>query len=121
MTLRLTLPGLLLRLEGTAVLLTSLLLYHNLNLSWLTFAIFLLAPDISAIGYLVNTRVGSISYNIAHIYILPLIIAALAIRLDWSPGLQIALIWAAHIGMDRLFGYGLKYPDDFKHTHLNQV
>ena len=121
MTAKLTFPGLLLRLEGTAVLLTSLILYYNLNLSWLTFAIFLLAPDISAIGYLFNTRIGSISYNIAHIYILPLSIALLAFLLSWSLGWQIALIWTAHIGMDRLFGYGLKYPDNFKHTHLNQV
>ena len=121
MTQKLTLPGLLLRLEGTAVLLTALYLYHSLNLSWLTFAIFLLAPDISAIGYLINTRIGSITYNIAHIYILPLIIVTLALFLNWSLGFQIALIWTAHIGMDRLFGYGLKYPDNFKHTHLNQV
>lgn len=121
MTQKLTLPGLLLRLEGTAVLLTSLYFYHSLHLSWLTFAIFLLAPDLSAIGYLMNTRIGSITYNIAHTYALPLTVAVLALLLDWSLGLQIALIWTAHIGMDRIVGYGLKYPDDFKHTHLNQV
>jgi hypothetical protein len=36
-------------------------------------------------------------------------------------GLQIALIWGAHIGMDRAVGYGLKYADAFKHTHLSEV
>jgi hypothetical protein len=121
MTQKLTLPGLMLRLEGTAVLLTTLYLYHSLGFSWLTFAIFLLAPDLSMIGYLINKRLGTITYNIAHFYALPLAIAVLALLLDWSLGLQIALIWTAHIGLDRVVGYGLKYPDDFKHTHLNQV
>lgn len=30
----------------------------------------------------------------------------------------IALVWMAHIGMDRAVGYGLNYPTGFKHTHL---
>ena len=33
----------------------------------------------------------------------------------------VALAWFAHIGMDRLAGYGLKYPTDFKDTHLQWV
>ncbi|HEY2386937.1 MAG TPA: DUF4260 family protein, partial [Candidatus Binatia bacterium] len=32
-----------------------------------------------------------------------------------------ALIWLAHIGMDRLLGYGLKYPTSFHHTHLGRI
>ena len=39
-----------------------------------------------------------------------------------SPALQwMALIWAAHIGFDRLLGYGLKYPSAFRATHLGSV
>ena len=34
---------------------------------------------------------------------------------------QIALIWAAHIGVDRVLGYGLKYPTAFRDTHLGPV
>jgi hypothetical protein len=34
---------------------------------------------------------------------------------------SIAVIWFAHIGMDRLVGYGLKYSGDFKHTHLGLI
>lgn len=29
--------------------------------------------------------------------------------------------WLAHIGADRLLGYGLKYPSSFKDTHLQRV
>ena len=30
-------------------------------------------------------------------------------------------IWLAHIGVDRMVGYGLKYPTSSKDTHLNRV
>ncbi|MCL4805949.1 MAG: DUF4260 family protein, partial [Anaerolineae bacterium] len=33
----------------------------------------------------------------------------------------VALIWLAHIGLDRMLGFGLKYPDAFRHTHLDEV
>jgi hypothetical protein len=121
MTQKMSMPGLLLRLEGTAVLLAALIIYNTLDYSWLTFALFILAPDLTAVGYLINTRIGSITYNLGHIYALPIAIAIIALWLDWPLGIQITLIWAAHIGMDRLVGYGLKYPDNFKHTHLNQI
>jgi Domain of unknown function (DUF4260) len=34
---------------------------------------------------------------------------------------QVGLIWLAHIGIDRVLGYGLKYPTGFKDTHLSRV
>ena len=27
----------------------------------------------------------------------------------------------SHASLDRVFGYGLKYLDDFRHTHLGQI
>lgn len=30
-------------------------------------------------------------------------------------------MWAAHIGMDRMLGYGLKYPEKFQDTHLDRI
>jgi hypothetical protein len=33
----------------------------------------------------------------------------------------LCVIWVAHIGFDRLLGYGLKYPTAFKDTHLGKV
>ena len=32
-----------------------------------------------------------------------------------------ALIWLAHIGVDRMLGYRLEYPSAFKDTHLQRV
>jgi hypothetical protein len=34
---------------------------------------------------------------------------------------QLGLIWLAHVGADRLLGYGLKYPTGFRDTHLQRV
>jgi hypothetical protein len=35
--------------------------------------------------------------------------------------LSIAMIWLAHIGMDRALGYGLKYFGGFGFTHLGRI
>ncbi|MBE2219935.1 MAG: DUF4260 domain-containing protein [Anaerolineae bacterium] len=114
-------PNVMLRLEGTAVLLVSLIAYGYLGYSWWVFVLLLLWPDLSFIAYAKDKRVGSIVYNIVHTYSLPLLLAAASLFFSWPFGLQFALIWLAHIGMDRTVGYGLKYPDDFKMTHLNKV
>jgi hypothetical protein len=112
-------PRPLLHLEGAAVLLLSLFSYHWSHASWLLFAVLFLVPDVSMIGYLVNTRVGSIAYNAVHTYIGPLILAGWSFWVGSHIALWIFLIWTAHIGMDRMLGFGLKYPTRFKDTHLN--
>jgi hypothetical protein len=38
---------------------------------------------------------------------------------DHRTTLLLSLIWTAHIGFDRLLGFGLKYSNRFKDTHLN--
>ena len=35
--------------------------------------------------------------------------------------LSIAMIWLAHIGIDRALGYGLKYSAGFTFTHLGRI
>lgn len=114
-------PHLLLRLEGTAVLITALILYGQNSFSWWQFALLLLTPDLAALGYLHSQAVGAFAYNLVHTYIWPLALGVLAVLLNFELGGQLAIIWLAHIGMDRLFGYGLKYPDGFKITHFTKV
>ena len=119
--MKLTLPGFLLRLEGAVVFASAAFLYGRNSGSWLLFALLILAPDLAALGYLAGARVGSVTYNIVHTYALPASLM-LAAWLSHAPlGLSLALIWFAHIGADRLLGFGLKYPTEFKDTHLNRV
>jgi hypothetical protein len=73
------------------------------------------------LGYLVDTKVGSVSYNVVHTYILPVILFGYSNFYSYFLGIELSLIWIAHIGLDRFFGYGLKYPPKFKDTHLGRV
>lgn len=120
-TIQRTLPGLILRLEGLAVLITAITLYSHISGDWLIFALLLFTPDVAMLGYLFNARIGAITYNIGHFYALPLALGLIALAGGWSTGVALALIWAAHIGLDRLLGFGLKYADGFKSTHLERV
>jgi hypothetical protein len=116
-----TMPALLLRAEGAVVFIAAVVAYAALGFSGLAFALLLLLPDAAMLGYKLNNRVGALAYNLAHWYLFP----ALLIGLGWGGGLplliQAGLIWAAHIGMDRAVGYGLKYAAAFKDTHLGRV
>jgi hypothetical protein len=116
-----SIPNILLRIEGLAVFIGAVALYINQAGSGLLFALLILAPDLGAIGYLKDARLGSMTYNAVHSYAVPAILMALALLVNAPLGVQIALVWFAHIGIDRTLGYGLKYPDAFKHTHLNEV
>ena len=118
---RLSMPRLLLQLEGLAVLVAAIACYGYQGYSWLAFILLLLVPDLVIVGYLVNNQVGSIVYNLGHTYVLPLLLGVLSLIFNAPLGLQLALIWLAHIGMDRSVGYGLKYEDGFKETHLSRV
>lgn len=118
---RLTGPGVLLRLEGLALFAAVGALYAYFGFSWWLFAALLLTPDLAALGYLINARVGSLAYNLLHTSTLPLLLGGLSLLFGLSFGVQLALIWLAHIGMDRSVGYGLKYADSFKHTHLSEI
>ncbi|WP_114351680.1 DUF4260 domain-containing protein [Saliterribacillus persicus] len=111
----------LLHIEGFVVLLLCIYFYFYLQFSWIIFIILLLAPDLSALGYLKNNKVGSIIYNLFHTYSLPLAIIIYSNLIPNDTLLMIILIWIAHIGMDRMFGYGLKYPTKFQDTHLNRI
>ncbi|MGJ3241214.1 MAG: DUF4260 domain-containing protein [Anaerolineae bacterium] len=111
----------LLHLEGLAMLAVAVLLYaHTGGNGWLFLAL-LLVPDLSMVGYALNTTTGARVYNAAHTLSVPLLLGGVALMIGSSPGMQLALIWIAHIGMDRAIGYGLKYNTHFKATFMQRV
>jgi hypothetical protein len=109
---------LLLRLEGAAVLAVAVGIYAVYGASWWWFAGLFLLPDAFMVGYLSNPRVGAVVYNLGHTYVTPLLLGGIAFALKASFLGSVALIWTAHIGLDRLLGYGLKAPTGFHSTHL---
>jgi hypothetical protein len=114
-------PAAMLRVEGATMLAGSVLLYWTGGGSWWLFALLLLAPDLSMLGYLAGPRVGAVAYNVFHSYPLPAALGLVGLFMGVPLAVSVALVWFAHIGMDRLMGYGLKYPTNFKDTHLQRI
>ena len=112
-------PRYFLRLEGLTVFTLAVGAYLWLGGPLWLLAVLALVPDLSMLGYLAGPRVGSTAYNLAHTYTLPLAVGAAGAVAGATLPVLVALVWAGHIGADRLVGYGLKYPTGFAHTHLS--
>lgn len=111
----------ILHLEYGIAFILTLVFYFHLDFSIWLFLVLLFLPDVTMIGYLVNPFYGSIIYNIGHNLLFPLVLVGLAIFLNSEPLVMFALIWLAHIFLDRFLGYGLKYKEAFKATHMQKI
>ncbi len=109
----------LLRFEGGVVAALAIWFYATQLENWWLFAALILLPDISAIGYLANKRIGAICYNVTHSYISPVAVFGVLFFLGQKEIAYFMVVWIAHIGVDRFMGYGMKYDDNPKRTHLN--
>lgn len=109
------------RLEGLALLAAAVCFFLSLDVSpwWLMAGI--LVPDISMAGYLAGNKTGAYVYNLGHSLVLPLAVVVIADLAGSAGWLAAGLIWTAHIGLDRLFGFGLKLNSGFSHTHLGNI
>jgi hypothetical protein len=114
-------PKILLHVEGLALFIAAIVIYAYTQGNGWAFLLLVLTPDLAMIGYKVNTRIGSFSYNAVHTSALPLALLVIAWVTGGMTVVHLALIWLAHIGIDRALGYGLKYPTEFKDTHLQRV
>jgi Domain of unknown function (DUF4260) len=119
----------LLKLEEYLLFGLSLFLFSQLDYSWVWYALFFLAPDLSMIGYLANPRVGAwtlrhaqgSTYDLIHHKRVAVVLYVLGYLLS-VPWLMFAgTILLGHSSLDRVFGYGLKHPDAFQNTHLGWI
>jgi hypothetical protein len=116
-------PVLLLHAEAFCFLVAACAAYHLLfSHHWVLFACLFLVPDLSLLTYFRGPTVaGSVVYNLMHNYALPCVVGILGVLLHGTLLGEISLIWIAHISMDRMLGYGLKYPASFKFTHIQST
>lgn len=112
---------LLLRAEGWALLALAVGAYASFGDGWGFFALFFLLPDMALLAYLAGPRAGAAAYNAAHSLLVPGALLAVGLLGDVPPAFDLALVWTAHIGLDRALGYGLKYASGFAHTHLGRL
>jgi len=111
----------LLRLEGLTLFASMVGLYAIGGGAWWLFALLFLVPDVSFAAYLAGREAGAFIYNAAHSYLAPVELMTTGFVLADSLVLSIAMIWLAHIGLDRALGYGLKYEAGFSFTHLGRI
>ncbi|WP_421914576.1 DUF4260 domain-containing protein [Mesorhizobium sp.] len=109
------------RLEWAAVALAAIALYAAAGASWRLFALLILAPDLSMLGYLAGPRAGAISYNALHVLISPVLLLLAGHFGGSALATAIAVIWIVHIAIDRALGYGLKLSSGFQDTHLGRI
>ena len=112
---------LLLRLEGAVLFAGMTLLYGVWDGSWWVYGMLFLVPDLSFAAYLAGPRAGAIVYNAAHSYLAPVGLMTIGFALAAPLTLSLAMIWLAHIGIDRALGCGLKYQTGFVFTHLGRI
>ncbi|HZB04456.1 MAG TPA: DUF4260 domain-containing protein [Actinomycetota bacterium] len=115
------LPTLILRVEGAALLVATVFLYARYGNGWLLFALLILAPDISMVGYLAGPGTGAVVYNLGHTTVLPLGLLLGGVIGSNELVLSVALVWLTHLGMDRMMGFGLKRASGFGDTHLGRI
>jgi hypothetical protein len=111
----------LLRLEGAAALLAGILLYQQTGADWLVFIVLLLLPDLSILGYARGPAIGAVIYNLVHTWALAGALLGVGFFLQVPIVFGAGAALFAHIGGDRLLGYGLKYPTAFRDTHLGRI
>jgi len=113
-------PRAFLRVEGLTLLVVALVAYSRTGQAWWLLPATLLLPDLGALGYLVSRSVGALVYNLTHATPLPLVMLGLGLWHASMLTVALALVWLAHIGMDRVMAYGLKHDDSPNHTHLGR-
>lgn len=110
-----------LKLEELGMLLLGLFLFTPLEYSWWLFAALFFVPDVGMLGYLFGNKAGAIGYNVFHHKGIAILLYLSGLYLQ-STGLQLAgLVLFSHASFDRLLGYGLKYENGFRFTHLGEI
>lgn len=111
----------ILKLEQIAFFALGIFLFSQTNYSWWWFLALFFVPDISILGYLVNPKIGAVFYNIFHHYAVAILLYFIGIYFQVTELQMIGSIFFAHSAFDRMLGFGLKYSDDFKNTHLGRI
>lgn len=104
----------------TALAIYGMYALHT-GISWYWWILLFLSPDISMLGYLFNTKVGAYAYNLFHHKGVAVLVILTGIAFHYPILLLAGLLLFGHSSFDRMMGYGLKFTDSFKHTHLGML
>ena len=111
----------LIRVEEAAQFAFSIFLFSKLPFAWWVYPALFLLPDLSMIGYAINARVGAFTYNLVHHKAVAIIVGLIGLFFANDYWLLAGIVLFGHSSLDRMFGYGLKYNEGFKFTHLGEI
>ena len=109
------------RAENATIGVLAVMAFVDLGFAWWWLLALFLLFDLSMVGYAVDPRLGAWTYNTVHSYIGPSVLGVVSLAAEARWAVFVAVLWAFHIAVDRLLGYGLKFQDRFTHTHLGEV
>ncbi|WP_406682665.1 DUF4260 domain-containing protein [Seonamhaeicola sp. MEBiC1930] len=109
------------KLEELFMFSLGVFMFNALDFKWWWFVALILTPDIGMLGYLVNSRIGAVIYNLFHHKGLAILIYFIGVYFSNQTIQLVGIILFSHASFDRMFGYGLKYFDAFNNTHLGKI
>ena len=92
-----------------------------LQFRWWIWPLLFLSPDISMLGYLMNTKIGAFCYNLFHHKLISVIVLLVGYFIHYEIATLIGILLFTHSSFDRVMGYGLMYSDSFNYTHLGMI
>jgi Domain of unknown function (DUF4260) len=92
-----------------------------LQFSWWVWILLFLSPDLGMFGYVIDPKIGAVTYNLLHHRFIGVAVLAVGYFIQYPFLVLAGLIILGHSSFDRSVGYGLKFPDNFKHTHLGWI
>jgi hypothetical protein len=111
-----------LKLEEAALFAGAMVVFYgSIPIPLWLFIVLLLAPDLGMLGYLGGPRLGVLTYNLLHYRGLAVAVYFLGFYLEVPFLIWSGVVMFLHSTLDRVFGYGLKYPDSFQNTHLGPI
>lgn len=111
----------ILKIEEVALMVLGIFMFGLLGYAWWWLPVLIMTPDISMLGYLGGAKLGAVCYNVMHHRGVAILLYFVGIYFMLPIVQLIGTILFIHIALDRIFGYGLKYDNGFKFTHLGEI
>jgi Domain of unknown function (DUF4260) len=111
----------IIRIEEGVQLALAVYLFGHLPFAWWSYVALFIAPDISMLGYIFGPAIGAYCYNIFHHKGIAILMYLAGAYTSSDVMMFVGLLLFGHSAFDRMLGYGLKYTDSFKHTHLGWI
>jgi len=98
----------LIKLEELTLVVLSFYLFLALDYPWWLFPLLFFVPDFSMIVYLINSKLGTVTYNFIHHKALAILLYLFG-GFSQLPVLQLAgLVMFGHSSLDRALGFELQ-------------